>query len=314
MSETQSINRAASLLKLSATLIFLGHAYGYYFFGSPLRVLLWDQGLLEPLVNGLGGEWSDYVGNPENSLRIRYLTGFIAFVWLVAGLAVWGKQDWLRSLRRLLIWFGTGFLLLHTLLDWKDQWYRLAQLLEHAIQVATPLLVLYVGKRGLVTSQPGTRVSNDLIPHLVGNPARLLLYCKIAIALTFASHGLFALGFYPIPGKFIDMVISITGLGEGAVRNLLLIAGVLDLVIAVGVFLPRRLARPVLYYAAFWGLATALARLLAGFQWGDPLLSLHNYGYQVLYRLPHGLLPVVGLLLISYLGSAGVKPTSSSLA
>ena len=301
MPATPSINRALFLLKLSATLIFLGHAYGYYFFGSPLRVLLWDQHLMESIVNWLGSDWNDYVGDPENSLSIRYLTGFIAFTWLVAGVAVWGKPNRLRSPRRFLLWLGTFFLLLHTFLDWKDHWFRLAQLLEHAIQVVTPLLILYVGKRGLVTTKPGTRLTfRAPTPNDV---AQLLLYCKIAIALTFASHGLFALSVYPIPGNFIDMVISITGLGEGAVRSLLLVAGVLDLVIAVGVFLPRRFARPVLYYATFWGLATALARLLAGFQWGDPLLSLHNYGYQVIYRLPHGLLPLVALLLSSYLSS-----------
>ena len=248
---------------------------------------------MEPLVNWLGSDWNDYVGNPKNSLRIRYVTGVIAFVWLVCGIAVWGRGDWLRRLRTGLLWLGTLFLLLHALLDWKDHWYRLAQLLEHAIQVGTPLLVLYVAKRRSVSTSLGT-----------GDLAQLLLYCNIAIALTFASHGLFALGVYPIPGRFVDMVISITGLGEGAVRTLLLVAGVLDLVIAVGVFLPRRFARPVLYYAAFWGLATALARLFAGFQWGNPLLSFHNYGFQVVYRLPHGLLPVVALLLMSYLGTA----------
>ncbi len=43
----------------------------------------------------------------------------------------------------------------------------------------------------------------------------------------------------------------------------------------------------------FWGFATAFARLAAGFSQDFIAMSLHNSTYLVIYRLSHGLLPLI---------------------
>ena len=61
----------------------------------------------------------------------------------------------------------------------------------------------------------------------------------LLIAAVFIAHGLYAVGYYPIPGYFLGMVIDILGLTEQGARNFLLIAGILDFIGAFLIFLPK---------------------------------------------------------------------------
>lgn len=87
---------------------------------------------------------------------------------------------------------------------------------------------------------------------------------RVAIALTFASHGFEALQHY---GPFIDMLIVSAEslfswrLPEYLALKLLTAIGVIDLLAAALVVLSR--SRSVAWYMACWGLITAAARLVA---------------------------------------------------
>lgn len=77
--------------------------------------------------------------------------------------------------------------------------------------------------------------------------------------------------------------------------------GITDFVITIGIFVPK-IAKPFLIYAVFWGITTALARLISPLTYGFSLDIVHQYSYLVLYRIPHGLVPVLILIL-------GIKST-----
>jgi hypothetical protein len=112
---------------------------------------------------------------------------------------------------------------------------------------------------------------------------------KFSLALVFAVHGLEALRAHP---EFVDLIISTTSrlpgmrVSERTATQALQVIGVVDLVVATAI-----LARPhpaVLWWAAFWGTATALSRMTA-------------YGFgaypEVLVRTAHVLAPLALLLL-----------------
>lgn len=261
------------LLAFTTAAVLIGQGYGYVFWGSPLRVLAWDESVMSPFVALFGYDWSTYVTSPaiENILSGFAVTAGIGFV-LLGLMALWStaRRGW-----PWLFLLGGGGLLAHALLDTKDHFFYLVQLLEHGLRVGTPLLLYMV----------------------LGGRRRLLPWLKVLTAVTFAAHGLYALSVYPVPARFVDMTQGILGVGEGPARTLLWWAGALDLVVAVLLFLPRT-ARIAFGYAAVWGGLTALARIVYGWDWTDVVGSLHAHLWRTVVRLPHALLPLLALLLL----------------
>jgi hypothetical protein len=121
---------------------------------------------------------------------------------------------------------------------------------------------------------------------------------KVAVALTFACHALYALGYYPRPGYYTEMTMNILGLENSGAIQFLLAAGLLDFVVAVGIFMPAQWSKWILLYAVFWGFATAMARIVGNFYMDFPLDSLHQWAYQAVFRFPHFLVPLLLLLKI----------------
>lgn len=176
---------------------------------------------------------------------------------------------------------GSGLLFILSVFSFRNADYQLAQLLEHTGQFGSPVL-LYLALFGKV------------------DVARLLSLIKVAVAITFTCHGLYAAGvFYPQPPHFIAMTMNILGASEPAARTFLQFAGLMDLVVSVGIFMPTT-ARYCLLYAIAWGFLTALARFAANVQWDALGLSLHQWVYPVIYRLPHAGLPLAALMLGAY--------------
>ena len=95
---------------------------------------------------------------------------------------------------------------------------------------------------------------------------------------------------------FVDMVINIFQFSEVHAKLFLKIAGVLDFLVAILIFIPR-ISTYALLYAALWGGLTALARTWANFYWSFPLESLHQHLYETIYRLPHMLVPLAALCI-----------------
>ena len=92
------------------------------------------------------------------------------------------------------------------------------------------------------------------------------------------------------------MTINILGVGDESAFLFLNVAGVLDFIVAVVIFFPKKISQFALIYMVFWGFVTTLARVWANFNLdmiGDTLsLWLH----ESIYRVPHFLIPVAVLI------------------
>ena len=261
-----------SLLRISCFLIFLGRAWQHLVWDAPLRAFFWDQNLLEGAVSFLlGMSWSEYVTNPSTDLFINILTRSLGLFYLAMAVLTLVIKP---SMKRLQWSFklASVFLAMLAFLYCKEKFYHIGQFFEYSIQFGVPILFCMV-------------LFNE---HLT---SRVIFYLKLCIALTFVAHGMYAFGYYPRPGVFVDMTINILGVSENMAHQFLRIAGVLDLVVGIGIFIPR-FAYISLFYATIWGLATAIARVWANVDFGPFALPLLNqYLPQTIYRLAHGLVP-----------------------
>ena len=113
--------------------------------------------------------------------------------------------------------------------------------------------------------------------------------------MTFVGHALFAIGFHPVPGNFIDMLISILGVSEDTAVELLLLAGCIDITASVLLFV-KETERYALFFMIFWGAATAFARIFANFNIDLAYASGLQWIPETIYRFPHSLIPL-GLYL-----------------
>ncbi len=273
-------------LRLATFLLFAGRAWQHLFWDAPFRALLWDRELMESVVLYFrGGTWQEYVTSAATDRFIQSaITGFGIFYAIMAVLTLLVRGRVLAKLTWLYILSSVSLAFLAFLYS-KEKFYHVGQFFEYTIQFLLPLFFLYA-----VTGRVKL--------------TRLLLYMKVAVALTFTAHGLYAIGVYPQPGVFTDMFIITLGVSETTATQLLLIAGALDFIVSVCLFIPR-LAKYAALYAVIWGGATALARTWGNFYIDFPLESLHQNLHETLYRMPHMLVPLAVFFILQRAESTG---------
>lgn len=272
-------NLLLNILRLSCFLVFIGRAWQHLFWDAPFRTLLWDEALMDSVINALFGmSWFDYVTSPSTDSIIQYIIRGFGVFYLIMAILTLAIQRQHLALGVLYI-VASVCLAFLAFLYCKEKFYHSGQFLEYAIQVLSPIFFY----RFLNTEKP---ISQWWLKSI-----------KLTIALTFAAHGLYAFGFYPRPGVFVDMVINILGVSEPTAHLFLQIAGVLDFIVAVGMFIPQ-VSIYCLVYCILWGLFTALARTWANVDFGSFAFSLlHQYLPETIYRLPHALIPLVAFFL-----------------
>lgn len=272
-------DRVLVILRWSCFFLFLGRGWQHLFWDAPYRAILWDEGLWSVWFElWFPMTWNQFVTSDAVDNGIQLLiraTG--AFYLLCAAASLRVRAD--RRLEKTLLTLGSMSLLALSLLYYKEKFYQVGQLLEYALQVGAPLLL-----RGLAVAQSESE-------------RRVLIFpAKVAIALTFVCHGLYALGYYPVPGDFIEMTMRILGVEDATALLFLKTAGILDLLVGAGVFLGAT-EGAALAYAAAWGLLTAAGRVAAFVSWDSILPDLHQWLPETLLRLPHGLVPLAVLVL-----------------
>lgn len=261
------------LIQLATILVFLGRAWQHWFWDAPFRALLWDENWMRGIVESLSTySWQEYITSNEVDDGIQRLIQGLGWFYLLAALLAWRIKNLGKGLGRIL-YLGAFFLALLAALYGKEKFFSLGQFLEYTIQFSSPVF-LY-----LLRFQPEKRT-------------QLFIAIKIAIALTFTCHGLYAIGYYPRPGNFVQMTIDILGASEATAFSFLNLVGILDFAMAVLIFFPVRIAKWALLYATFWGLATAVARVWANFYWDLSIPSLHQWLHEMVMRLSHGLIPL----------------------
>ncbi|MEM6319949.1 MAG: hypothetical protein AAF960_19915 [Bacteroidota bacterium] len=264
------------LIQVAAVAVFFGRAWQHLFWDAPFRTLLWDEALLSDIVYfPFGMEWEAYITNPSIEKKmeqlIRGFGGFYALVGLTA--------TFVRCLPRFfhhLLWIGSLGLAFLAFLYTKEKFYNVGQFFEYSLQIGSPVLLWHLARQATTYSFS----------------ARFLLLLKVLTALTFTCHGLYAVGYYPIPAYFIEMTMNILGTSESTARQFLLVVGWLDFALSVGIFLPWKYARFFLAYAVFWGFGTTIARIWANFNWEWLDYVLWQWLHESVMRMPHFLIPL----------------------
>ena len=278
------------LVQIATIGVFLGRAWQHWRWDAPYRTLLWDEYWMSHIVSGLlSWNWMEYVQSPAVDQFIQGSIRGTGLFYLCCGIAALCIKKAPRF-SRLLLWLGAISLILLALLYCKERFFSIGQFFEYSLQCGSPLLLIYLSK------------------HL--NPSKsILLLTKIAIAATFTAHGLYALGYYPRPVHFMEMTMNILGIEEENAIVFLNVAGVLDIIISIGIFLPWRWAKYCLGYAVFWGLATTVARVWAYFNWEWLGAILAQWLHESVMRFPHFLIP---LAVFIYLGNSFYQDAKNS--
>ncbi|NRB65340.1 MAG: hypothetical protein HRU40_20375 [Saprospiraceae bacterium] len=263
-------------VQIATVALFLGRAWQHIRWDGPYRSLFWDEVIMKPLVVFFTSmTWTDYATDPRINAGIVFLTKTIG--WCFLGCA--GCTFLLLRIGRKMIWIGVFLLVFLSVLETKAHFGQLAFLLEYTLQWFTPILFLL--GFGYMSWQE-----------------KHIQWAAWACSLTFIGHGLYALGWFPRPGHFIQMTLDITGWSESNCILFLKTAGWLDLIVAVGIQVPwRRIRIWSAGYMVFWGSVTALARIVAHFvpdYWQN---SLAQWLHEVIFRMPHGLIPLFLLFI-----------------
>lgn len=280
------------LLKLSCFCIFIGRAYEHLFWDAPFRSLLWDQKLLSPIVEGVfNTNWQDYVTSSFADKTIQAIMKINGAFYAICAIISLFIQENSKKIFKVILFTGGMFLFFLALLLTKSKFYHISMFFEHSIQFGTPLVLLLVFK-----------VKQDF--------TKIIIPLKVITALTFISHGVYAIGtVYPLPANFVTMTLNILPITENLAKSHLYAAGILDFVAAILIFVPK-VSRAALLYAAFWGIVTAFARILSGLTYDVSLLTLHQYLFATVYRIPNGLIPFICFAILTYLKKR--KPLEAS--
>lgn len=269
------------LVQVAAVCVFWGRAWQHLFWDAPYRTLLWDEAWMSGIVELVFGmTWEDYVTSTAVDRIIQASIRLGGWLYFLAGLAVIFIKK-LGGWGRILIWIGLIHLVFLSFLYFKERFFALGQFFEYSLQMLAPFLVLHFANKSYLTRT-------------------YMLVLKWAIALTFTCHGLYAVGYYPRPVHFQEMVMNILPVQEKGAVAFLNLAGMLDFLLSVLLFLPfKRVQQLALGYAILWGVLTSIARVWAFVHWEYLASGLHQWWFQTVYRFPHFIIPLMVLLFIS---------------
>jgi hypothetical protein len=282
------------ILQIATLALFLGRAWEHIFWDPPFRALLWSQNLMEgPVKALLNMEWKAYVTSPIVDRNIQLLIRLNGIFYLICAILVLFASRLPKVVFRFFMVLGSLSLLFLAMLFWKEYFQKFGQFVEYSLQVCTPLFFYFFVTR------------KDITPPL-------LRAMKIATAVTFVAHGLYAIGYYVRPGNFLSMFMAVLNVSEDTAVLLLNLAGAFDFLAAVLIFIPGWPARLGLLYCVFWGFSTSAARIWAYFYpdfWQE---SLFQWTHEFLLRMPHFLIPLLIYLFLYGLQRSAIKASSNN--
>ncbi len=265
------------IFRWTAALFLLGRSYQHLFFEGPYRAFFMDESLFGGVVKKFTDlSWFDYISFEGLDPNILFYTRIVGILWLITASFFIFFQKIPKWLSGLAVAFSALTLFFLAFCYYCEKGFQWAQWIEYSSQFMFPILAFWV-QSGRFT-QP------------------FIFLGKIAVALTFLGHGLYALGVFPVPGNFVYMTIVSLGVSNEMASNILFIAGVLDMLVVILLFVPK-MDKAALIYAALWGLLTSIARprtmiLLGNLFW----LTLHQSFFEFVVRIPHFMLPLLILL------------------
>lgn len=260
-------------LRLATVMVFIGRAWQQLYWDIPIRTVLWDERLMSPLVTQwLGMSWRDWVTSASIDQAITTGVRLGGLFYVLAAVAAWYAQPGRKWTNAVVALGGVGLVVLAFLYT-KEKFYHLGQFFEYSLQFGAPFLLLSALHR----------------PRL---SAIQWLSLRLAIALTFTCHGLYAISYYPRPGNFTEMVMAGLWLDEQSAVTLLQWAGIGDFLAAAALLLPwRNIQLAALLYTMVWGFLTTMARVWSYLWIADLATVFWQWVPECLYRWPHFLGP-----------------------
>jgi len=268
------------LTRLAAVAVFLGRAWQHLRWDAPYRDLLWDEKWMGGIISLFGySDWESFVTDPATDRAIQLLIQGIGWMYVLCALAAVFILRLGKPARWIVRVGGVSLVILAALYT-KEKFYFIGQFLEYTLQWSTPFFLAAFAAQNSITG-------------------RQVFILKIAAALTFICHGLYAVGYYSRPELFLTMVINILGVGNENAMLFLDLAGSLDFVCSVLLFVPwKRVNLISAAYLCFWGFMTTIARVWAFVHWEFLGSGLEQWLHESTYRFPHFLMPMV---LVFYL-------------
>jgi hypothetical protein len=280
--EGRSADRHFSLVflltQVGATAVFLGRAWQHLRWDAPYRDLFWDENWMGGFVRMLGyADWQAYVTDPSSDAVMQSLVKGMGWFYVCCALAAIFIQRLGRPARWIARIGGVMLIFLAALYT-KEKFFSLGQFFEYALQWSSPFFLAAFAQQTTISQ-------------------RQIWLLKIAVALTFICHGLYAIGYYPRPELFQTMVINILQVDNDQAKIFLNLAGIMDFAASIALFVRwRKVDLPALAYLTFWGFMTTIARPWAFVHWEFLGSGLSQWLHESVFRLPHVLLPLALLL------------------
>lgn len=262
-------------LRLGAFLCFAGWTWVHFYWEGPYGVLLWQESTFE-FASSLGITWEEFVGSGADDGLVQ--TWLARIWWLYLTCAVLTitvrKRSWVQMIGLLL---GSGLLTLLSYATYVSSQRQLPMFIENGGQMLIPILLVMALALG------------------VRHRATIIL-AIVALIMTFAGHGCYALGLWPTPGNFYAMTSLVLGVEYPTAQTIVRTAGVLDFLVCIMICIPY-LRRASALYATLWGFLTAIARPIAGMSWGLNYWGADQYLHEAVLRAPHFLVPLALFLI-----------------
>lgn len=267
------------ILQLLVSLLLLSRGWLTWRWDSPIRDLIWEEKWWSPVLAKYDVTWSHFARTSDLWITpgLERMGIFLIATALILWLAGVSRLRWLR-------WIlvpASLILVLDAFSRWVGKDMQTGILMEYALSTVAPIaLLIYLGRGSSLSIVRGRIVTWLLL---------------IATALTFAGHGLYAMGHYSVPLDFRMMTTEILPVTEEGSLTFLKIAGWLDFVVVGLLFIP--MTRSVaLVYMLCWGGATSLARILTYYEPDLPWNGMDPWLAEALVRTPHWLVPLWLLL------------------
>lgn len=269
-----------TILQIASIAVLAGHGWEHMLRGGPYRAFFLNDNLMRGFAERLGYQWIDVLQNPAVDSAIMQGGRGVGVFFLIAALVACFARQLPKWMNGIFLLGGSFLLCFYAFVLFLEKAYQWGLWLEYAAQFTTPVFLFAA------------------LYWSVSKP-KLIIALKIVIAITFICHGLYAIGFYPRPGHFVDMMIYGFGISETVAHQILFMVGIIDIVVAILLFLPYQwVVYMALIYTLIWGFLTSIARIVTTFEQDVMLASLQQHLPEVLYRFPHFLLPLLAIVLI----------------
>ncbi len=273
MTQTKTDSLLLLFLRIGAFGCFAAWAWVHFYWEGPYGILLWQDGTYA-LAERLGISWEEFVGTGADDGFVQKWLARVGWLYLICGILTLTVRK-KSSIQMAILIGGSGLLVVLSYAKYLSAQRQLPMFVEHGGQMLIPVilvLALAVGVRHRAT----------------------VITATVAVIMTFAGHGAYALGYHwPTPANFNGMTTLILHVESGTARGILQVAGVLDLLVCVGLLIPvPLLRRGAALYAVVWGFLTAIARPVAGMSMDLNFWGADQFVHEAVLRAPHFMIPL----------------------